>query len=583
MSVKVGLIANCDDAVVFWRSDRLIEDCWGYSIEKEQKLPGGTVEREVLENRTGFKADDPQPNDRRPSTAWPFQRVWWADYSANLGDQVRYRVCPVVSVGGSLQQLIQQRSDWTPWTQLTGKAADGYSSFFNRGLVISQFMARYLEALRRKEKLKTRKEALKVFKASLADHEVPIRRFLSGALRTQLLELLQKAKAAGLEVYGALYELEDEELITALAALKKKAHVVLANGSITPRKGESAAVARKRDQNAHGRKALRDAKVDVHDRFISPGALGHNKFLVTVDGSSPKAVWTGSTNWTTTGLCTQINNGLLVRDGEVAQVFLDQWHRLQQAGAAFPKELVEANSLPAEVKRNKTRASIWFTRSRRKADLESIEEAVREATKGVLFLMFQPGGKGTLAVVRELQKNADLYVRGVVSTPPAGEDDPEDASEVNVTVVADKPKNMKLDIVKPVGIRTPFASWAATVTRDEFIKRQGGVIGSAIVHSKLIVVDPFTRPIVITGSHNFSSSASVRNDENFLIIRGNKELARHYAAHVLAVYHHYRWLAYVDEMQRRKQTPKAHLRETDQWQRSQFRGAGLRELDFWLP
>src|SRR6267378_6846954 len=58
-----------------------------------------------------------------------------------------------------------------------------------------------------------------------------------------------------------------------------------------------------------------------------------------------------------------------------------------------------------------------------------------------------------------------------------------------------------------------------TVTRNEFIPMQGGVVGFAIVHSKLIVVDPFTNPVVVTGSHNFSGSASSKNDENFVIIR----------------------------------------------------------------
>ena len=82
------------------------------------------------------------------------------------------------------------------------------------------------------------------------------------------------------------------------------------------------------------------------------------------------------------------------------------------------------------------------------------------------------------------------------------------------------------------------------------------------MHSKVIVVDPFTKPVVITGSHNFSGSASTKNDENFVIVRDNTELALEYAVHILSVYKHYRWLAYVDQMQRQKRKPFSALAET---------------------
>lgn len=42
-------------------------------------------------------------------------------------------------------------------------------------------------------------------------------RSLSGALRDEMLALLTDAKDNGRSVYGALYELADEELVDALA------------------------------------------------------------------------------------------------------------------------------------------------------------------------------------------------------------------------------------------------------------------------------------------------------------------------------------------------------------------------------
>jgi phosphatidylserine/phosphatidylglycerophosphate/cardiolipin synthase-like enzyme len=47
------------------------------------------------------------------------------------------------------------------------------------------------------------------------------------------------------------------------------------------------------------------------------------------------------------------------------------------------------------------------------------------------------------------------------------------------------------------------------------------------MHHKVIVIDGET---VITGSYNFSKNAETRNNENFLIIKGNQEIGEEYLA-----------------------------------------------------
>ncbi len=587
-ATEISVITNCDDAVIFWRVDKPIAGCWGFALERERKMKDGSIERTPLDNRTGFKKDNPKPGDHRPSTEWPFQRFWWADHSVNSGDRVRYRATPMVYRDGDLHEDVAGRSDWTPWTDLTGEAADRISSFFNRGLVISQFMARYLEDLRLKKGLDTRAEAIIEFKKSLDQHELPIRHFLSGELRERLLRLLKDAKKGRQHVYGALYELEDEELVAALGGLGSRGHLVLANGSIQAKKGEGAEKARKRDQNASARKELKAAGLEVNGRFISPGALGHNKFLVfTNAGGTPALAWTGSTNWTKTGLCTQVNNGLLVQHAGFAKEYFEQWKRLKAAKNAFPASLVASNSKPKKIAVGNTKAELWFTRASKGVDLEAIDDVIEGAKEAILFLMFQPGAKGNLATVRKVLAQAGkLYIKGVVSTLPPQNLEDEDHVEVSVHTDGES-HNVGLDIVQPEGVKRPFASWAATVTRREFLPQFGkggqrGGVGNAIVHSKLIVVDPFTKPVVVTGSHNFSSTASAKNDENFVILRGNRELAQDYAAHILSVYHHYRWMAYVEELRRKGKNPRGVLRDDDGWQAYQLKGAARRELDFWL-
>src|SRR5262249_38757361 len=66
-------------------------------------------------------------------------------------------------------------------------------------------------------------------------------------------------------------------------------------------------------------------------------------------------------------------------------------------------------------------------------------------------------------------------------------------------------------------------------------------MGDILIHTKVVVVD-FTsdHPAVISGSHNLSNPASEKNDENYLIIQGNTDLADSYGVEVMRIYDHYR-------------------------------------------
>ena len=319
------------------------------------------------------------------------------------------------------------------------------------------------------------------------------------------------------------------------------------------------------------------AKVDValHDRFTSPGPLGHNKFLVRTDAQGkPLVAWTGSTNWAPTGLCTQVNNGLLINDPAIARVYLDQWQLLRKSGSDLPKELVASNSKPKLVGKDapgRVRSIVWFSRTSKSVDLDALNAEVKKAQQGVLFLMFMPGGAGLFSTVAVLSANPNLYVRGVVSELPNGRGD-ESAVDVNLIDGATH-TSMHLDIIQPEGVQHPFANFAAEVTRNQFL----GNIGHAIIHSKVVVVDPFgADPTVITGSHNFSSSASSKNDENFIIIKGDRALAEQYAVNIMGAYAHYRWRAFLAQTTK----PFNGLQDDDAWQARKL-AAEQRELQFW--
>jgi hypothetical protein len=80
---------------------------------------------------------------------------------------------------------------------------------------------------------------------------------------------------------------------------------------------------------------------------------------------------------------------------------------------------------------------------------------------------------------------------------------------------------------------------------------------------------------VITGSHNFSDSASMKNDENLVIIRGNAKLAQAYALHINGVYDHYSWRAFLAS----GGNPDQIYKPLDAWKPG---GSRAQELDFWM-
>ena len=256
------------------------------------------------------------------------------------------------------------------------------------------------------------------------------------------------------------------------------------------------------------------------------------------------------------------------------QIYLDQWNRLRQAGSTFPKSLVAENSKPKEVGKDTSgdvRSTVWFSRTNKRVDLDALRKEVQGARQGILFLMFMPGSTGLFSTIAARSAEPNLYVRGVVSELPSGRGD-ESALDVNLIDGANHTP-LHLDIIQPEGIEHPFAHFAAEVTHKQFL----GGIGHAIIHSKVVVVDPFSAdPVVITGSHNLSVNASAKNDENFIIVKGDHELAEAYAVNILGAYADYRWRAFLSETEK----PFNGLKDNDEWQAKKL-AAQRRDLQFW--
>jgi hypothetical protein len=565
---------NGDDCFLVWTMPR-VQECWGFAIYRDLKTAGGKQFSGFIPNRTGFEEDDNPPNSKKPSSEWPFQRYTWTDHGVGAGDTISYAISPVIKTDQGLK--IDQNATVKVGPVTATEDGDGKASaYFNRGILLSQFMARKLgDHWTKSDLLKLKKQ--------LRGKDDDLRSFLQGPLGSRLLMLLDQARQEKWHVFAALYELDDDKLIGRLKGLGKKAHLVLANGS-KKKKGE--------DGNADAAKIL-ESEVDLNRRMLWSEGLGHNKFVVfATTPSQPFMVWTGSTNWATTGLCTQLNNGILVQDAALAEVYLKQWKLLKDdrragrggANMHFGEALMASNDEPKNGAAGKTgKWTAWFTRTSSGQEMEAVTELINSAREAILFLMFEPGSNGLLQVIQSrlspaaAERDQNLYIHGVVNTlkpSKAGQD-------VSVGLISrGEHKGFDLRVIQPEGVAGGLAGWAAEVMRRDFLMGQGGVVGHAIIHSKVIVIDPFTNPAVITGSHNFSQSASAKNDENLFIIKGNLGLAERYTVNIMGVYQHYRWRAYLQDCAAQGVSPWHGLKKSDKWQKRDAPHDA--ELRFWL-
>jgi phosphatidylserine/phosphatidylglycerophosphate/cardiolipin synthase-like enzyme len=552
MTIAIKVYANADDVLIAWQPDTWSDDWVGFQLERRDDA---TQQVTVLVNRIPPKAGEgPVQPTGIASTQSPIRRCIWTDHSVVATDNVSYRVTAMKDAGSdSFAPDAGSASVWTAPLVASGDAGGGLAAYFNRGTLMSQIVSRFVGG-------DVSDQSLRKFLTDLATPGFQARLYLSGDALHEILAFLRDADRRGSSIHAAIYEMNDQELVDALKPFGGRGHVLLGNGSATkPDVAEELTAAglevKHRDLSHHGRS--------------SPSV--HNKFVVESDAQgNASRVLTGSTNWTTTGLCTQLNNVLIVDDTVIAGRFLDQWGKLIDAGDDMPAKLKTENAEPT----THDNISVYFAATDGEAEFKPVLDLIAGAEEGALFLMFMPGQSPLLeALLDRVQKN-DIYVRGVVSTVTPSKSG--DITKVGGQVVKSgaPSQSFHYDVPLPSGVSEDNKpSWAET----EFnVHEMLGAHMMAIVHSKVIVIDPFSDACaVITGSHNFSVSASKKNDENLVIVRGNKQLAQAYALHINGVYDHYSWRAYLGS----GGDPDQIFKPLDGWKPG---GSRAQELDFWM-
>jgi phosphatidylserine/phosphatidylglycerophosphate/cardiolipin synthase-like enzyme len=591
--------ANNEIALIAWDIDEMIDGCLGFDIVRIRT--DGSEPPKGLPAWVPFKGQDNPDWKPQDTGVWPIQKLYWRDLTLRqhrddlgrrpIGFEVKYSIRPVGDMKPGLEPVpVRQDQTYTGTPRKLGYLGaaqetntvrvdtdcDGVRATFTNGILAAQWLRHAIED--QGKTFSTEEVA-----AAMADEKNPIRAYLAGDVLETVTLFLTDPKYKDGDLRLALYELKDDQLVDLLIKNKKRVEVILSNTS--KESGGTKWDATNKDSRAK----LHKSGVKVHDRMFNNDHIGHNKFAVWRNDGNASAVMTGSTNWTSTGLCGQSNNALIIESGPLAEAYDQYWERLlddkfpaprplTKAGAAKQcqgAEIRDADKTPFEGSlRDGARLTAWYspntdaTRKGKTAppDLKMLFDLMSKAQDAIFFLAFLPSRDGADSIISAAidtsSKKKDLIVAGALS----------DVTAMPGYVPANK-KTGEAGVKPYTFDKGGLHIVRAAALQDDvgkFEKKELLKVGHAIVHDKIVVIDPLSpNCVVAAGSHNLGFKASYENDENLFIIQGNQPLARAYAVHVMDVYDHYRFRAWqAKEKEEGKPLFQGHINGDDKWLRN---------------
>jgi phosphatidylserine/phosphatidylglycerophosphate/cardiolipin synthase-like enzyme len=502
----------------------------GFAIEKQQ----GAKPWLFLFNSLTFpnKAHTFPQFHATPSDIAPLQKFRWADYAVNPGMTLHYRVhlaygtADAVQLGESLELTITS-DDGHPSNQ---------SVIFNRAVAASQAFQRKFPDLDAQIS---------------ANKNMPIetwpdaaRQWLENGLLGRLLGFIERAVDGQWALDIAIYEYQLQAIIDAVnAAFARGVQVrVLYH-------------ARPDDEDTTINQASLAALPPASKRGRVTHNIFHNKFIVLsrADASGeqqPEAVLCGSTNFTANGVYRQANVVHVLDDESVAasylQTFEQVWVQPDDVGVTRDW-ITEHNPMNPQQP-----LFVGFSPRTGGADLQAFESIISAAKKDVLFVTAFSLPDAILNALLG-QPHDEILRYGLQNT----------ASRIT-GFHADR----SAEFAATALLNTGLEGWLR--------ENMKGQKGNLLVHTKAVVTD-FTSdsPTIISGSHNLSASASNGNDENYLIIRGDTDLADRYGLELLRFYEHYRFRYFAKKLALKQVSP---LAAGDSWTNDYYIEGDLRQL-----
>lgn len=489
------------------------KDLLGFAIHRaENGVPGGGL---WLKASKVFETLEPKPvkGNTYPTELHPMQSFLWGDYIADEGRRYTYSVYPMYGPFAK-----RKLGDPVVVKVQTEEEDDGdHAVFFNRGAVATQgYMKRFRNSLRPPEPDNPDHPQTAWLSRGLFE---ALKRFVEDAgpgdtLRVAayefhyrpVIELLRKAQERGVDV-KVVYEAGTE---------KKKGIVVDTDAT----KSNNKALAKPWAKFKYGTLIKRTKR----------SSIPHNKFIVKLRNGKAISVWTGSTNFSSSGFIGQANTGHLVRHKAVAEKFLAYWQVLARdplpddfkvwasKNSPNPDEELKPGTTVVFSPRVGAKMLKWYGQratERQKPWFFTAAFGMNPATNHMHKLLLRPQDHLRFVLMEKDEKNVVPGFRKI---------DPNIWFAIGSLLGREKRTDKNaLDL----------ENWLV----EQHHKSSGHVF---YVHQKFILIDPLgDDPLVFAGSANFSPASLSSNDENMLLIRGDKRVTDIYLTEFDRLYRHF--------------------------------------------
>ncbi len=233
----------------------------------------------------------------------------------------------------------------------------------------------------------------------------------------------------------------------------------------------------------------------IKDNFGANDGNGlmHNKFII-FDGrndSSASNDWvlTGSTNWTSNGIDANIQNLILIQDQTLARIytreFNEMWGSVSDTANSDSSKFSsnKSDNIPHVLNISGRRVEVYMSPT--DGVTTQIRNKLSAAKESIYFCILAYTRDDIASVMRGRFDNIPgFHLRGIFD----------------------------ISMDEDVSVYPDMINWGL----DVYLDNEPGTL-----HHKYMVIDGFNtagKPFVITGSHNWSTAAETRNNENTLII-----------------------------------------------------------------
>ncbi len=505
----------------------------GFAIERS----GGSGPHRWLAGLSNFPDAEHKPGTPVLSNEAPIQKFRWSDYTVYPGTTYAYTVHPVYGTPAKLEL------EPGPTVRATSSSTDkgDHRIIFNRAAAASQAFSREFPDLVAKIDASTKKEKVELSAEALS--------WLSRGALEQITGFCDRALDPTWALDVAIYEFELPAIIASLDAARQRGVDVRI---VYHAKADDEQTA-ENEHNLRGwPKAIKRARVTsniCHDKFIVLSRVdqGHR---------APISVLCGSTNFTENGVYRQANVVHIAERADVASRYLDLFETLfGGATQGETRKWVNSNNpLSPDAP-----LMVGFSPRSGEVDLDLFVDEISKAQSDVLFCTAFDIKPRVLDAL--LGKDNDNVLRLGVQN-----------SRSKITGVH---RDRTADFVTKAMLNKGLEGYLKEST--------AGQKGNILIHTKLIVIDFTSKsPTVISGSHNFSHNASAGNDENYLIVRKNADVADCYGVELMRIYDHYRFRYHAkakDLASGPCPRPPGTLCPDDRWTAPYFEEGSLEALD----